>query len=329
MVNARKNSFTAAQVADNGMAMGAAFMRIIELEKEVARLRHHVSVLTKRGNRREERIRALIEAEVGRQERGKEDVAEVEAVGASPITSGAYKVVAEEESVAGDRIVVEGSEAEEIGAGVEAMSVGSEEDEDEVVNGKIVVRLLGDRKRRIVEEEETRKVEERLVAPLGPRAICSGLMRVVGKESVCAEAGPRLVAGGGSSTSAAVGLSWRPDARRQSPEEGGGYQLRPRVGEYGYRGTEKERIRREKMGRLSSTVVAFVRGVGEAEVLMKKGLWLGGRWHSVKRYEAVQPIRMTKGWTWVEEKLNEVMKSEGDALRKVNTSVLGGGISKM
>ena len=86
---------------------------------------------------------------------------------------------------------------------------------------------------------------------------------------------------------------------------------------------EKERARREKMGRLSSTVVAFVRGVGEAEMLLKKGLWLRGRWHSVKRYEAVQPIRTKKGWAWAGEVMSEMLKSEGDALRKVNTSVLG------
>ena len=59
---------------------------------------------------------------------------------------------------------------------------------------------------------------------------------------------------------------------------------------------EKERGRREKMGRTSSTVVAFVRGVAEADVILKKGLWLGGGWHWVKRYEAVQQIRSKKGW---------------------------------
>ena len=58
---------------------------------------------------------------------------------------------------------------------------------------------------------------------------------------------------------------------------------------------EKERARRESLGRTSSMVVAFVRGVVEADVLLKKGLWLRGRWHSVKRYEAVQPIRAKKG----------------------------------
>ena len=35
--------------------------------------------------------------------------------------------------------------------------------------------------------------------------------------------------------------------------------------------------KRERSGRTSSTVVAFVRGVAEVEVLMKKGLWLRGR----------------------------------------------------
>ena len=57
---------------------------------------------------------------------------------------------------------------------------------------------------------------------------------------------------------------------------------------------EEERKRRERWGRTSSTVVAFVRGVAEADVLLKKGLWLRGRWHSVKKYEAVQPIRSKK-----------------------------------
>lgn len=38
---------------------------------------------------------------------------------------------------------------------------------------------------------------------------------------------------------------------------------------------EEERKRREGMGRVSSTVVAFVRSVAEADVLLKKDLWLG------------------------------------------------------
>ena len=44
-------------------------------------------------------------------------------------------------------------------AGIEAMRVGSEENEDEVVDGKIVVRLPDDRKSRIVETGERDRVE--------------------------------------------------------------------------------------------------------------------------------------------------------------------------
>jgi len=98
----------------------------------------------------------------------------------------------------------------------------------------------GKKKRRVgeltVDEEEAKLVRGKLVTPLGPRAICGGLMREVGRESVFKDADPRLVAGGVSSSSAAVGLSRRPDARRQSPGEGAGYQLRPGVGGYGYGG---------------------------------------------------------------------------------------------
>ena len=93
-------------------------------------------------------------------------------------------------------------------------------------------------KRRRLEEEEVgrgggRKVEEKLIAPLGPRAECGGLLRRVGRESVFAGADPRCVAGGGPSCAAPVGLSRGTDARRQTPVVGGGNLLRPRVGGYG------------------------------------------------------------------------------------------------
>jgi len=74
MVNAKKNSFTATQVAENGMVMGAAFMRILELEKEVARLRHHVSVLSKRLNRWEGKVREVAEGWVEEVAEQKEEV---------------------------------------------------------------------------------------------------------------------------------------------------------------------------------------------------------------------------------------------------------------
>ena len=46
-------------------------------------------------------------------------------------------------------------------AGVESMSVGSRDDEDEVVDGRIIVRLPGDKKRRIVEAGGSTRVEGR------------------------------------------------------------------------------------------------------------------------------------------------------------------------
>jgi len=119
MVNAKKTSFTATQVANNGMVMGAAFMRILDLEKEVSRLRHHVLVLSKRLKEKGEERMVEEKEEVAEVVAEAEAEAEVAAVGAPSITSGVYKVVAEEEDVAG-----------EIVAGVEAMSVGLRDDED-------------------------------------------------------------------------------------------------------------------------------------------------------------------------------------------------------
>jgi len=45
---------------------------------------------------------------------------------------------------------------------------------------------------------------------------------------------------------------------------------------------EKEMARRKALGWQSSTVEVFVRGVAETDAVMRKGLWLEGRWHSVK-----------------------------------------------
>jgi len=167
MVNAKKTSFAATKVAENRLALGVAFMRIQELEKEVSRLRHHVLVLLKRLNGKEKESRVEEKEEVAEVVAEAEVEAEVAAVGAPSITGGVYKVVAEEEGV-----------ADEIVAGVESMSVGLEDDEDEVVGGKIVVRLPGDRKRTIAEAGEGERVEvgESSVVraiPVGPR---SGVM---------------------------------------------------------------------------------------------------------------------------------------------------------
>ena len=126
---------------------------------------------------------------------------------------------------------LEKEEVAVLGDGVEAESVASFE---EAELAKPVVRLprfekVEGKKRRLGSDEE----EEVLIAPLGPRAECGGLLRRVGREWVFASADPRFVAGGGS-TPAAVGASRRSEAWGQSPGASGGYQLRLRVG--GYRG---------------------------------------------------------------------------------------------
>ena len=62
--------------------------------------------------------------------------------------------------------------------------------------------------------------------------------------------------------------------------------------------------------------------MGEYRLTLKV-LWLKGRWHSVKRYEAVQPIRAKKGWVWVGEMVDQILKREGEALRRCDTSIKG------
>jgi len=137
----------------------------------------------------------------------KVEVAEVVAVGALPISSGVHKAV-----------------AEEVVAGVESRSVGSEEDKNEIVNSKIVVRLPGDRKRRIVVKEGVRvedtEIERVLIAPLGPRAIRGGLIMKVGKELVFAGVDSEQVAGSDPAP-ATIRVSQGTDARHQSPGASG------------------------------------------------------------------------------------------------------------
>jgi len=279
MSQRKSTSFSAAKVANFGVVMAELVAELRVKDLEIKRLRHHVSVLSKRNHR-------LVED-------GKSWAASSIASDAS--LSGDDEMVVEDEEEGKDvRIRVEktvvGEEARRLahGAGVPdpwcekgakefwsacqereryegrtkwkvaELNVADVEVVDRVVAesvaevkeaqvSKPVVRMPsvdvveeGKKKRRVGEmtevEEEVKLVRGSLIAPLGPRAICGGLMREVGRESVFKDADPRLVAGGGSSSSAAVGLSRWSDARRQSPGEGGGYQLRPRVGGYGYRG---------------------------------------------------------------------------------------------
>jgi len=88
MVNPKKTSFTATQVANNSMAMGGAFMHILELEKEVSKLRHHMSVLSKQLKGKGEEKRVEEKEEVAAVVAKAEAKAEVAAIGAPHITSG-------------------------------------------------------------------------------------------------------------------------------------------------------------------------------------------------------------------------------------------------
>ena len=125
-----------------------------------------------------------------------------------------------------------------IASGVVAESVALVEEAEvaePVVRLPVAVKGEGSKKRRVDGSEDEEEVGEGevLIAPLGPRAECGGLLRRVGKESVFAGADPRYVAGGGPSRASPVGLSRGMDTRRQSPGAGGGYLLRPRAGGYG------------------------------------------------------------------------------------------------
>ena len=259
------------------MAEMVAEMRVKDLE--IKRLRHHVSVLSKRNHRLVEEGKSRAASSIASDaslRREDEEVVEDEEEGedvrirvegmvvgeeARRLAHGAgvpdpwckrgakefWSACQERERYAGQTKwkVAELNVADiEVADRVVAKSVAVVE---EAQVSKLVVRMPsvevveeGKKKRRVGEmteaEEEAKLVRGSLIAPLGPRAVCGGLMRVVGRESVFRDADPRLVAGGGPSSSATVGLSRRPDARRQSPGEDEGYQLRPRVGGYGYRG---------------------------------------------------------------------------------------------
>jgi len=79
---------------------------------------------------------------------------------------------------------------------------------------------------------------------------------------------------------------------------------------------EEEVVRRKGLGKTSSTVVVFLRGASDVAGLLRKGLWLGGRWHSVRRFEAVQPVRKKGGWVWLREWLEKEGKAREEGGRK-------------
>ena len=84
---------------------------------------------------------------------------------------------------------------------------------------------------------------------------------------------------------------------------------------------EEEVVRRKSLGKTSSTVVVFMREASGVAGLLRCGLWLGGRWHSVKRFEAVQPVRKKSEWVWIREWMEKEGKVRDERGRKARMDI--------
>ena len=137
MVKRGSKSFSANKLADTGLVMADMVRKMLEMEKEIGRLRHHVSVLSKR--------EVGLWRELEGKGKGKEEKEEV----ASEVAEGKVEVVADE-MVAGDIAPQEaagsmdgglecGSGEEEAGWSDRMTDLRSRvSDEDVLVGGKIV-----------------------------------------------------------------------------------------------------------------------------------------------------------------------------------------------
>ena len=183
MVKRGSKSFSANKLADTGLVMADLVRKVMEMEREIGRLRHHVSVLSKR----EVGLRRELEGK-GKGMEGKEEVA-------GEVAEGMVEEVADEVVAGG--VAQAPQEAEEGGAGGSVSgSVGSVagwsdrmtdlrsrlSDEDVVVGGKIVP-LVG-----YEPGVEVVEVGSSTVVPSAPRAIQELREREVG---LGAPAGPR------------------------------------------------------------------------------------------------------------------------------------------
>jgi len=174
MAKRGSTSFSATKVAKSGLITVKALERVLKLEKEVSRLRHHVSVLSKRSHKLELRLGEALEREA--RGVGKEEVA-VPGRG-----------VADEEEEAGvpdpvivSHIVAFGDEdlvVSDVAGTVVAVSVAEVEEEEGSV---ALVRLPSVKKRRLDEGGGSLEVVEDLAvvkALLGPRGRREGDGRV-------------------------------------------------------------------------------------------------------------------------------------------------------
>ena len=159
-------TFSATKVAKAGLAASAALQRILDLEKEVSKLRHHVSVLSKRNH-------GLKKEMEGMRERGEEEKDEEVASQKEPEPAVAETVAEPSESE---------EEAESVASSVAPMSTEGEGDV-EVRKEVVFDDRMMDRRDRMSDEDVvvegrivplsgyTPAVEEkvRTVVPLGPR----------------------------------------------------------------------------------------------------------------------------------------------------------------
>ena len=212
MPQQKSMSFSAAKVANFGVVMAEMLGKMSEMEKEIKRLRHHVSVLSKRNHRLMKDGKSRAASPIASDVSLSDEDEELEEVGTG---GGGYKftVMATEGELGdllndigngrklGDRVkdtIRRVEERGKIGGGVVAESVALVEEAEvaePVVRLPVAVKDEGSKKRRVdgsdVEEEEVERKDGVLIAPLGPRAECGGLLRRVGKESVFVEADPR------------------------------------------------------------------------------------------------------------------------------------------
>jgi len=260
MPQQKSTSFSAAKVANFGVVMAEMVLEMGELRKEVKRLRHHVSVLSKRNDRLVKDGRSRAASSIASDTSLSSDDEEVGEEEGSRVR--VVKTMVGEEArrkAHGDGVPAPwcGEEAErfwseaeergryegrtkwkvaqlDVASSVVASSVAVGEEEGV---SKPVVKMPsyekgGEKRRRVGEstedEEEAQTVKE-LVAPVGPRIRYGGLMRKVEEVAKGKKAGPRFAAGG-NSNHALGGVSGGTDAWRQSPGGSGGYALRPRFG---------------------------------------------------------------------------------------------------
>jgi len=165
MVKRGTTTFSATKVAKACLTATAALQKILDLEKDVSKLRHHVSVLSKRNHGLQKEVDRLkkeevaVVSEVASPERVEES--EPLVVAEPEETVEAVKVVAAfvaSAGVAGVRL------ARVVTPEVAEPDVAEEDDEDDC---RSVVTGIG--KKRRLEDEGVEEVGKSVVVPVGPR----------------------------------------------------------------------------------------------------------------------------------------------------------------